>query len=203
MARQAGTQRQQRYRVAIVGDGQTERIYFSDVRDTDRPANLAIFPDYPGKIGDYRGVLDRATVLLDSYNRVYALIDMDTVIRQTQLPAYNQAKGLAQTAGIIVLENNPCFEIWFLLHFLQTGKLFNNCDEVSVELRKNNRIPGYDKSEKFLKNARLYHRHKDRLINHAIPNANHLENDREGKSPFYPRAQTSQFFDWYFNQLPT
>jgi hypothetical protein len=45
MARQAASTRKQRYSVAIVGDGQTERIYFADVRDTDRPANLTIFPD--------------------------------------------------------------------------------------------------------------------------------------------------------------
>ncbi len=70
---------QLRHTVAIVGDGQTERIYFSDVRDTDRPDNLSIFPDYPRKIGSYKGVIERAVALSENYNRVYALIDMDKV----------------------------------------------------------------------------------------------------------------------------
>ncbi len=107
MARTSRRPQQQRFSVAIVGDGQTERIYFSDVRDTDRPSNLAIFPDYPRKIGNYQGVLDRAIALAENYNRVYALIDMDTVIRGNQQAAYNQAKTGAQAAGVIVLENNP------------------------------------------------------------------------------------------------
>jgi hypothetical protein len=189
---------QQRFTVAIVGDGQTERIYFSDVRDTDRPANLAIFPDYPRKIGNYQGVLGRATGLIDSYNRVYALIDMDTVIRDNQQSAYTQAKAAAQAAGVIVLENNPCFEIWLLLHFVHTGRLFSNCDEVSTELRRNGRIPDYDKSEKFLLNARLYKTHKEKIQQAAMPNARLLENNRVGQDQLFPRAETFRFFEWYF-----
>jgi hypothetical protein len=34
-------------RVALVGDGQTEQIYFFDLRETDRPSDLDIFPDLP------------------------------------------------------------------------------------------------------------------------------------------------------------
>ena len=100
-----------RYTVAIVGDGQTERIYFSDVRDTDRPANLSIFPDYPRKIGNYKGVIDRAVALAEDYSRVYALIDLDKIIQDDQQAPYMKAKAAAEAKGIIILENNPCFEI--------------------------------------------------------------------------------------------
>lgn len=79
MARQ-GNPQQKRYRVAIVGDGQTERIYFDNIRDADRPGNLVIFPDSPKKIGNYKGVLERAEILTEDYDRVYALIDFDKVI---------------------------------------------------------------------------------------------------------------------------
>src|SRR5690606_18892461 len=104
--------RQQKNTVAIVGDGQTERIYFADVQDTDRPANLSIFPDYPRKIGNYTGVLDRANSLIGNYSRIYALIDLDKIIHDNQQAAYAKDKAAAVAAGIIVLENNPCFEIW-------------------------------------------------------------------------------------------
>jgi hypothetical protein len=67
-------------RVAVVGDGQTEQIYFAEIRDTDRPADLAIFPDLPSRTGNYKGVLDKAIQLAKDYDKVFALIDMDKVI---------------------------------------------------------------------------------------------------------------------------
>ncbi len=187
--------------VAIVGDGETERIYFADVRDTDRPANLSIFPDFPRKLGSYAGVLDRAIQLKkNDYDLVYALIDMDKVIQDRQKNAYYKAKAAAEAAGVIVLENNPCFEIWLLLHFIKTAKLFNNCSEVSVQLQKDGRISGYSKSEKFLSSARLYGNYKDELIRLAMPNARFLEVKREVQDDLYPRAEVFKFFEWYLGR---
>lgn len=187
--------------VAIVGDGQTERIYFSDVRDTDRPAGLSIFPDYPRKIGSFKGVIDRAITLAQEYNKVYALIDMDKIIQEQQQKAYHHAKLIALSKGVIVLENNPCFEIWLLLHFVQVGRLFNNCNEVSVELKHASRIPGYDKSERSQKNARLYCRYKNQLVSNAMINAKLLEENRLDHDLQYPRAETFRFFEWYLAKL--
>jgi len=192
---------QVRNTVALVGDGQTERIYFSDVRDTDRPANLSIFPDYPRKIGNYKGVLDRAMSLVGNYDHIYALIDMDKIINDKQQAAYRNDKTAAKAAGIIVLENNPCFEIWILLHFIHTGKLFTNCKEVCAQLRMKGRIPDYDKKERFLKNARLYQTYKAQLIGQAIPNAKRLENSRFGQDTLFPRAETFRFFEWYLKNI--
>lgn len=192
-------QRPLRNTVALVGDGQTERIYFADVRDTDRPQNLTIFPDYPRKIGNYKGVLDRATELAGSYDRIYALIDLDKVIQDRTQQQYRRDKANAEQSGIIVLENNPCFEMWLLLHFVFTGRLFSNCDQVGEQLRGLGRIEGYNKSEKFIQSARLYHSFKTQLRENAIPNAHRLENDRGNQDELYPRAETYRFFEWYLN----
>lgn len=199
MARVPKRNQKQRNTVAIVGDGQTERIYFSDVRDTDRPPNLTIFPDYPRKIGNYKGVLERAIALKDNYDRVYAIIDMDKVLQDSQQRSYTQDKDKALAVGVIVLENNPCFEMWLLLHFINTGKLFTNCNEVIGKLRHKGCIPNYDKSEKFLQSVRLYKTYKSLLDKQAIPNAKHLENNREGRDPQFPRAETFRFFEWYLD----
>lgn len=126
---------------------------------------------------------------------------MDKIIQDNQFTAYTKDKALAETQGIIILENNPCFEIWLLLHFIHTGRLFNNCNEISLELRRNNHIPGYDKSEKFLLNAKLYQSYKHQLIHQAIPNAKRLEKNRLGQDKLYPRAQTFLFFEWYFENI--
>lgn len=197
MARNLKTQ-PRRETVAIVGDGQTERIYFADVKDTDRPENLSIFPDYPRRIGSYIGVLKRATELVDKdFDRIYALIDMDKVIQDNQLAAYQQAKAQASDRDIVVLENNPCFEFWLLLHFIHTGKLFQNCGEVEFEIKKAGRIPSYNKSKKFQVEARLYANYKVQLLASGVPNARLLENKRAQKDQLYPRAEIFRFFEWY------
>jgi len=191
--------KQTRLTVALVGDGQTERIYFANVRDTDRPANLAIFPDYPRKIGSYKGVLERSVALKkEGYDRVYALIDMDKIIDENKIAEYRQAKITAENIGVIVLENNPCFEIWILLHFNRTGRLFGNCDEVVAEIQKNDQLSNYSKAERYQTAAKLYEKYKDELLETAIPNAKRLEQRREDQSERYPRAETFRFFEWYF-----
>ena len=186
--------------VAVVGDGQTERIYFADVRDTDRPDNLTIFPDYPRKIGSYAGVLERATRLKTEYDLVYALIDMDKIIQENQLAAYRRDKALAEAEGVIVLENNPCFELWLLLHFEHTGRLFNNCQDVVNLLDHPQRIPGYTKEQRFQTARRLYQTYKHQLQATAAPNAARLEVNRDQQDILYPRAEVYKFFDWYFNR---
>lgn len=198
MARNSGN-RPVRDTVALVGDGQTERVYFADVRDADRPANLTIQPDYPRRLGNYKGVLDRSITLKDEgYNHVFALIDMDKIIHENKTAEYLQAKALAEAKGVTVLENNPCFEIWLLLHFVHTGRLFSSCSDVVTELRKF--IPGYTKGEKFLNAAGLYRKYKQQLTQNASINSRRLEVNREAQDTLYPRAQTFRFFEWYFAQ---
>jgi hypothetical protein len=68
------------------------------------------------------------------------------------------------------------------------------------ELRKPKRIPGYNKSEKFLRNARLYHTYKTLLREKAIDNAKRLEIKRDEQDELFPRAQTVEFFEWYFGK---
>ena len=118
---------QTRYSVALVGDGETERDYFNNVRDTDRPDNLVVQPEIPRKIGNFNGVLSRAIELKkDGHDKVYALIDMDKIIKDRQQTAYRAAKTAAIDEGVIVLENNPCFEVWLLMLFRYTTKLFKD-----------------------------------------------------------------------------
>lgn len=191
-----------RHLVAIVGDGQTERIYFADVQDTDRPDNITIFPDQPKRIGNYQGVLERAISLTGTYDEVYALIDMDKVIQEKQQQGYAKAKAEAGKAGVKVLENNPCFEIWILLHFERTGRAFKNCESVTERIRSRY-ISNYDKSQRFLVAARLYRNHSEKIQTHAIPNATFLEQGREERDEHYPRAEIYRFFEWYFNRRAT
>lgn len=98
---------------------------------------------------------------------------------------------------MVILENNPCFEIWILLHFLPTGRLFSNCENVITEIRKIDQLANYQKGERFLTGARLYERYKQELHENAIPNARRLEIGRQDHSDRYPRAEIFRFFEWY------
>jgi RloB-like protein len=198
MARQS-RHKVEKPRVAVVGEGQTEQIYFLEVRDTDRPADIDLFPSLPAKKGSYKNVLQKAMELAPDYRRVYALIDMDTVISDGLEAEYAMAKKAALEEGIIVLENNPCFEIWPRLHFGLTTRSFACCDEVCAELENPGRLPGYEKSRKFLAAARMYANYKDRITTHAIPAAKHLEKDRPAENKRYPRAGIHVFFEWYLD----
>jgi hypothetical protein len=75
-----------------VGDGQTERIYFNDLKENDSPKGLDIFPMLPKKVGSYQGVLKRAGELASDYDKVFALIDMDKIIRENQGGVYTKDK---------------------------------------------------------------------------------------------------------------
>lgn len=76
MARQS-RHRQEKPRIALVGDGETEQIYFSDVKDTDRPTDIDIFPALPKKKGSYKNVLNRAMELAPDYAKVFACIPVE------------------------------------------------------------------------------------------------------------------------------
>lgn len=187
-----------RARIAVVGDGLTEKIYFSEIKDTDRPADIDLFPALPRRSGSYKVVLAQAVALATDYTRVVALIDMDTVISDGHEQAYAEDRAAAEAAQVIVLENNPCFEIWPLLHFVRTGRPFANCGQVEGELDRPGRIPGYKKTQRFLVQARLYAQYKHLIVPNAIPNAAFLENDRAGRTNRHPRAEVFRFFRWYF-----
>ncbi len=57
-------------------------------------------------------------------------------------------KRLNRHPNVLILINNPCFEFWLLLHFQQTSRPYNTCNEVIRDLKKY--IPGYDKNANFL-----------------------------------------------------
>lgn len=74
------------------------------------------------------------------YDQVWCVIDSDVH------PKLNAARELARSKGIKLALSIPCFEFWFLLHFVYTTRQFENCEAVKRELRS--QLPGgnYDKS---------------------------------------------------------
>jgi hypothetical protein len=180
---------------AIVGDGPTEKIYFDLLKESKRFSSIPqinIKPELPntkGRGGGYIRVFEKAKELSENHDRVFCLIDMDVVIRENKLQSYAREKMRVEKGGkITVIENNPCFEFWFLLHFEFTAKHFDSCDRVCNEIRRNDRLPGYSKAKEDL--PRHYEALEPKLCD-ACKHSRSIEDQRDIElvSPQHPRCQ--------------
>lgn len=122
----------------------------------------------------------------EGYDKVFCLIDFDTILHENKLELYKNEKAKLEKKGIIVLESNPCFELWYLLHFKKTTKPFLNCDSVTSEIKMTTDLKDYSKEQIFQKN--IYKILKLNMSN-AINNAAFLEHNREEMTTNYPRAE--------------
>ncbi len=64
---------------------------------------------------------------------VWALIDIEQAVDR-QAKAY-EAQRVGRAAGIQVVLSNPCYELWTLLHLVDTGEEFPDCNGVLAKLK--------------------------------------------------------------------
>lgn len=140
--------RKPRARFLIVCEGMvTEPHYFRETRRTERGIiDLEIVP-----AGVPRSVVIRAVQMKKEaereatrkkdqnlrYDHIWCVFDVD------EHPFVAEAKDQAQANGIDVAVSNPCFELWFLLHFQdQTAHIDRN----TVQRLCRKYMPGYEKT---------------------------------------------------------
>lgn len=183
-------------RIAVVGDGVTEKIYFEQLKEVERVKDVVIKPELPSKSskgGSYKKAINTAKSLVDEgYDHVYCLVDFDTVLSENKLADFTQEIKGINTKQITVYINNPCFETWVLVHYEKTGKAFSDCDTVGKAITKH--LKDYCKNQEYLRKKNLYKTLRLQLETNAIPNGEFLENNREEKSNNYPRAEVFKFF---------
>lgn len=183
-------------RIAVVGDGVTEKIYFEQLKEVERVKDVVIKPELPSKSskgGSYKKAINTAKSLVDEgYDHVYCLVDFDTVLSENKLADFTQEIKGINTKQITVYINNPCFETWVLVHYEKTGKAFSDCDTVGKAITKH--LKDYCKNQEYLRKKNLYKTLRPQLETNAIPNGEFLENNREEKSNNYPRAEVFKFF---------
>lgn len=136
--------------VAVVGEGETESLYFNSVRKS-MMVGFKLVTDVPRHpdIKEIRACADR--LLKDGFDCVVVLVDMDRYrANAKEMETYKRAKAALERRGVMVLETFPCTEFWFLLHFLPNGRrcLHKDCEDVVRELRKY--LPDYEKKRKYL-----------------------------------------------------
>lgn len=169
--------------IAFVVEGKTEMWYLQMLKkNEERNSNVRINikPEIPQKKrleDQYKSVCNLAEV----YEKVFWILDFDVILKETKESKNNQQsclieflnyrrKLLKKYNNVEVIVNNPCFEYWFLLHFVRTQRKYTNCSGVIKQLEKN--LPDYKKTEKYFKsrNNDIYSRLKPNLKD-AIENA--------------------------------
>ena len=149
-------------------EGETEKKYISQFKKNFRITSLNIEPEFfpQVKLKDLKEFIENKS--FDGYEKVFLLFDVDHYISTGKI---NDLKSFTQSVRrekTNILFLNPCLEIWFLLHYKYTSKLFNNCEEVIKDLKKY--IKNYTKNEEQILNSLL----DKKLIQNAINNAKKL-----------------------------
>lgn len=170
--------------IAFVVEGKTEMWYLQMLKkNEERQHNVRINikPEIPQKKRlkeQYELVCD----LAKEHKTVFWILDFDVVLKETsehrkggkkpldEFLEYRERLQKKKYENVRIVVNNPCFEYWFLLHYVRTQRRYRNCSGVIKELEK--KLHGYEKTEKYFKNKSkdIYSRLKPHL-KEAIDNA--------------------------------
>ncbi len=155
------------------GHNVTETLYFKQFQKQHALYNIKIIT--PGSVTDPEGMLEK----LEKYwlrneldfmkgDRGFVVLDLDCDDKKAKL--IEKLEASSKIAQFVV--SNPCFEIWFLLHYKYTTHVYLSGAEVIRDLR--NYIADYeknkdiskllsDKTETAFQNAIKLTRHYDKL----------------------------------------
>lgn len=146
-----------KFKVAIVGEGDTEWYYFTNMRQCEK-FNFKVEPELP-KHSDYKSIINTARRKRDEgYDMVFCVLDLDRIITNTtENKGYLEEKSKKKANnGIEFVETMPCIELWFLLHFIDrySSKVYMDYEQVSKPLK--DFIPNYEKTGDFFKSIHIY-----------------------------------------------
>jgi len=148
-------------RVVLIITEKTEKIYFENFKKLKRGINVEIRKDAGS---DPITLVKFSNKIKNDYDvdRVYCVYDVDSTDEDSLI----EAQRLASNFGIISCVSNPCFEIWFLIHFSYSTTSLSSYGDVKRELSKY--LSDYEK------NKNVYGRLQS-LQAKAILNAKQLE----------------------------
>ncbi|SFC38576.1 RloB family protein [Clostridium uliginosum] len=118
-------------------------------------------------------------------DRVWCVFDVDINYNnnnaiQSKIDEIQKAKVLSSKSKIRLGISNPCFELWYLLHFEYTTANLKNYEDVKKRLDKY--LSNYDK------NKDIYNELKDKLTC-AIDNSKKLKKHHESLDKILPNAE--------------
>lgn len=185
--------------IVIICEGKdTETTYFEnfnskytkvDVRVADKKSK----GKNKGKATDPESLVRKAVEIKKEYqidekngDRVWCVFDVDINYNnnnaiESKIQEIQKSRTVASKSKIRLGVSNPCFELWYLLHFEYTTANLKNYDEVKKRLSRY--LNDYDKSKN------VFEELKDRM-NIAIDNAYRLKNYHESIGRNLPEDET-------------
>lgn len=153
MARTTKT-RKQNITALLVVEGETEQIYLSQLRGYERLTGINVVPKMAKRSSPYY-VINYALEAYDEgvYDVIWCVFDRD-VLDQTRPKDFDKVYEKALRKGIRFAESLPCFEVWFLLHYIIPSKYYLNGKAVESELCRY--VQGYCKETQWLRRSELY-----------------------------------------------
>jgi hypothetical protein len=134
--------------IYIVGEGITEQYYFSHIKKI-LDLNCRVKPRFFGNtsIKELDKKIER--LLLDD---VIIICVFDADVSQYNSAEKKRLKALYKKYGnnenVLLCDSLPSIEFWFLIHYLDTNRIFKNSNEVEELLKTY--ISNYKKTEVFL-----------------------------------------------------
>ncbi len=159
--------------ILLVLEGQTEQLYFSEMRIIERIPGITIIPKM-AQHSDLFHVLKNAKTENETgaYDSVWCVFDTDTLITNKISPELTELIKNCKKVGIKFADSFPAFEIWLLLHYEMPKLIYNNQNEVIKSLLKH--ISDYSKEKKWIESKHLYSFLKS-LQESAIKRSKNLE----------------------------
>lgn len=137
-----------RSRITVIGEGLTERWYFEHLRAIkgyryDCKPRFFAHQSYEEMIKLIDWVLQNEGIAVCVCD---ADITRDNEERRKKL--LEMKANYAKETRVLICDSMPSIEFWFLIHYMNTRKYFNDANAVIKVLKKF--IPGYDKNGPFL-----------------------------------------------------
>lgn len=175
--------------IGCEGDNQTEKLYFSHFNQLQKDYRIifakGIHTDPIGVVEDTIKSLEAEDLIIAEGDFAICCIDVDfTEDRKHQL---DEALKKAKQKGVKVFFSNPCFEIWFLLHYRYSTRQYSSNVEVLNEIKEY--ISEYHKSYDVF--GEIYP-----LTNEGIKNSKKLEefHDKQNTNNKYTRIPSSNVY---------
>lgn len=142
----------QKKTIFIIGEGLTEQYYFLHLKRI-KNYQCTVRPRFFGKT-DITQIEKVVQKLLMGGVTVICVFDADVSTRNEvenkKLSKFKNA--YKKDDCVIICDSLPCIEFWFLIHFVQTNKSFNNSKSLEKDLKKY--ISDYEKTKKYLENPK-------------------------------------------------
>ena len=148
--RNTGERKRKRiFLISVEGSNKTEKNYFNDF--TDKNTRIIFAP------GNATDPISIANSLVEEYekkgltkeqgDRAFCIVDGDVSKKQEE--QILKADKIVKAIKGQVIVSNPCIEVWFLCHYVDSTRQYTSGSEVIKRLQQY--IPGYEKNMKGIK----------------------------------------------------